>query len=243
METAKIFDFKNGEELNIKVLEGGKKVKLTKEGKIKQTPNNNKADRLVMPIKKVEDVERCKEFLKKRVEEAPPKYKKSYAKDLLLFKIGINVGMRVNDLLSIEWKDIFKPGTKQFNEYFVPKEQKTQKVRQIFINKSFRAAVKEYLKYIPDTDTSQGYVFTNRQGNRLSDASVDKMLKLLEKELNLENLSTHSLRKTFAYHLYMQTNDLSLVQEILQHSSVAVTRRYLGLTQEVKKKAYNDLNL
>ena len=55
METAKIFDFNNGEELNIKVLEGGKKVKLTKEGKIKQTPNNNKADRLVMPIKKVED--------------------------------------------------------------------------------------------------------------------------------------------------------------------------------------------
>ena len=242
METAKIFDFKNGEELNIKVLEGGKKVKLTKDGKIKQTPNNNKNDRLVMPIKKVEDVERCKKFLKKRVEEAPPKYKKSYAKDLLLFKIGINVGMRVNDLLSIEWKDIFKPGTKQFNEYFTPKEQKTKKVRQIFINKSFRAAVKEYLKYIPDAKL-EGYVFTNRQGNRLSDASVDKIMKLLEKELNLKNLSTHSLRKTFAYHLYMQTNDISLIQEILQHSSVAVTRRYLGLTQDVKKKAYNELNL
>ena len=242
METAKVFDFKNGEELNIKILEGGKKVKLTKDGKIKQTPNNNKNDRLVMPIKKIEDVERCKEFLKKRVEEAPEKYKKSYAKDLLLFKIGINCGMRVNDLLSIEWKDIFKPGTKQFNEYFVPKEQKTKKVRQIFINKSFRTAVKEYLKYIPDAKL-EGYVFTNRQNEKLSDASVDKMLKLLEKEIGLKNLSTHSLRKTFAYHLYMQTNDISLVQEILQHSSVAVTRRYLGLTQEVKKKAYNELNL
>ena len=242
METAKVFDFKNGEELNIKILEGGKQVKLTKEGKIKATKNNQKADRLVMPIKKVEDVERCKEFLKKRVEEAPERYKKSYAKDLLLFKIGINVGMRVNDLLSITWEDVFKQGTRQFKEYFVPKEQKTKKTRQIFINKSFRAAVKEYLKYVPDSKL-EGYVFTNRQGNRLSDASVDKMLKLLEKELNLKNLSTHSLRKTFAYHLYMQTNDISLIQEILQHSSVAVTRRYLGLTQEVKKKAYNDLNL
>ena len=242
METAKIFDFKNGEELNIKVLEGGKKVKLTKDGKIKQTPNNNKNDRLVMPIKKVEDVERCKEFLKKRVEEAPPKYKKSYAKDLLLFKIAINIGLRVNDLLSITWEDIFKPGTKQFKEYFVPKEQKTKKVRQIFINKSFRAAVKEYLKYIPDAKL-EGYVFTNRQGDRLSDASVDKLMKLLEKELDIPNLSTHSLRKTFAYHMYMQTQDLSLVQEILQHSSVAVTRRYLGISQDVKKKAYNELNL
>ena len=242
METAKIFDFKNGEELNIKVLEGGKQVKLTKDGRVKQTPNNQKNDRIVMPIKKVEDVERCKEFLKKRVDKAPEKYKKSYAKDLLLFKISINIGLRVNDLLSITWEDIFKPGTRQFREYFVPREQKTKKVRQIFINKSFRAAVKEYLKYIPNAKL-EGYVFTNRQGNRLSDASVDKLMKLLEKELDIPNLSTHSLRKTFAYHLYMQTNDLSLVQEILQHSSVAVTRRYLGISQEVKKNAYNELNL
>ena len=240
METAKVFDFNGGGEL--KVVDGGKTVKLTKSGKVKRTPNNNKTDRVVMPIKNIEDVERCKEFLKNRTENAPERYKKSYAKDLLLFKIAINIGLRVNDLLSITWEDIFKPGTKQFNEYFVPKEQKTKKVRQIFINKSFRAAVKEYLKYVPDSKL-EGYVFTNRQGNRLSDASVDKMLKLLEKELNLKNLSTHSLRKTFAYHLYMQTNDISLIQEILQHSSVAVTRRYLGLTQEVKKKAYNELNL
>ena len=240
METAKIFDFKNGEEL--KVIDGGRQIKLTKDGKVKRTPNNNKTDRIVMPIKNIEDIERCKEFLKNRTENAPERYKKSYAKDLLLFKIGLNVGLRINDLLSITWEDVFKPGTRQFKEYFVPKEQKTKKIRQIFINKSFRAAVKEYLKYIPDTKL-EGYVFTNRQGNRLSDASVDKLMKLLEKNLGLENLSTHSLRKTFAYHMYMQTQDLSLVQEILQHSSVAVTRRYLGISQEVKKNAYNELNL
>ena len=239
METAKIFDME-GKELT--VIDGGHQIKLTKSGKVKQTPNNNKTDRIVMPIKNIEDIERCKEFLKNRTENAPEKYKKSYAKDLLLFKIGINTGLRVNDLLSIEWKDIFKPGTHQFSIYFVPKEQKTKKVRQIFINDSFKAAVKEYLKYVPNAKL-EGYVFTNRQGNRLSDASVDKLMKLLEKNLGLENLSTHSLRKTFAYHMYMQTQDISLVQEILQHSSVAVTRRYLGISQQVKEKAYNELNL
>ena len=240
METAKIFDFNGGGEL--KVVDGGKTVKLTKSGKVKRTPNNNKTDRIVMPIKNIEDIERCKEFLKNRTENAPERYKKSYAKDLLLFKIAINIGLRVNDLLSITWTDIFKPDTHQFNSYFVPKEQKTKKVRQIFINDAFKAAVKEYLKYVPDVKL-EGYVFTNRQGDRLSDASVDKLMKLLEKELDIPNLSTHSLRKTFAYHMYMQTQDLSLVQEILQHSSVAVTRRYLGISQEVKKKAYEELNL
>ena len=242
METAKVFDFNGGQEINVKVLDGGKTVKLTKSGKVKRTPNNNKVDRVVDPIKDIKDVERCKEFLKNRTENAPERYKKSYAKDLLLFKIAINIGLRVNDLLSITWDDIFKPETRQFKQYFVPKEQKTKKVRQIFINEAFRSAVKEYLKYVPDVKL-EGYIFTNRQGNRLSDASVDKLMKLLEKNLGLENLSTHSLRKTFAYHMYMQTQDLSLVQEILQHSSVAVTRRYLGISQEVKKNAYNELNL
>ena len=239
METAKVFDME-GKELT--VIDGGKTVKLTKSGKVKRTPNNNKTDRIVMPIKNIEDIERCKEFLKNRTENAPERYKKSYAKDLLLFKIAINIGLRVNDLLSITWSDIFKADTHKFNSYFVPKEQKTKKIRQIFINEAFRSAVKEYLKYVPDVKL-EGYVFTNRQGNRLSDASVDKLMKLLEKEIGLENLSTHSLRKTFAYHMYMQTQDLSLVQEILQHSSVAVTRRYLGISQEVKKNAYNELNL
>ena len=244
METAKIFDFNNGEELNIKVLDGGKKVKLTKDGKIKATKNNQKADRLVMPIKKVEDVERCKEFLKKRVEEAPPKYKKSYAKDLLLFKIGINVGMRVNDLLSIEWKDIFKPGTKRFNDFYVPKEQKTGKTRRIYINNAFKSAVKEYLKYVPET-ILKGYVFTNRQNEKLSDTSVDKMLKMLQKELDLPyRLSTHSLRKTFAYHVYINSNkDIGVVQRLLNHSSSFVTLRYIGIEDEVQEKAYNELNL
>ena len=68
METAKVFDME-GKELT--VIDGGKTVKLTKSGKVKRTPNNNKTDRIGMPIKKIEDVERCKEFLKKRVEEAP----------------------------------------------------------------------------------------------------------------------------------------------------------------------------
>ena len=83
METAKVFDFNGGGEL--KVVDGGKTVKLTKSGKVKRTPNNNKTDRIVMPIKNIEDIERCKEFLKNRTENAPERYKKSYAKDLLLF--------------------------------------------------------------------------------------------------------------------------------------------------------------
>ena len=85
METAKIFDME-GKELT--VIDGGKTIKLTKSGKVKQTKNNQKESRTVYPIKDIKDVERCKEFLKKRVDEAPERYKKSYAK--VLFVVGLD---------------------------------------------------------------------------------------------------------------------------------------------------------
>ena len=244
METAKIFDFKNGEELNIKILDGGKKVKLTKEGKVKATKNNQKESRRVDPIKDTKDIERCKEFLRNRIKNAPERYKKSYAKDLLLFCIGINCGTRVGDLLELKWEDIFKQGTKRFNDFYVPKEQKTGKTRRIYINDAFKSAVKEYLKYVPET-VLEGYVFTNRQNEKLSDTSVDKMLKMLQNSLELPyRLSTHSLRKTFAYHVYINSGkDIGLVQRLLNHSTSFVTLRYIGVEDEVQEKAYNDLNL
>ena len=246
METAKIFDFSNGEELNIKVLDGGKRVKLTKSGKIKATKNNNKESRTVYPIKDLKDVERCKEFLRKRADEAPNRYKKSYAKDLMLFCVGCNIGLRVSDLLRLRWSDIFKPGTRQFKEFYVPKEKKTGKTRYTYFNQSFKNAIRDYLKRIPDTDTSgDGFIFTNRKGEQLSDESVNRLMKMLQNYLELSYpLSTHSLRKTFAYHMYIKSGmDLGLVQNLLNHSTSYQTLKYLGIDKEVQKKAYKELNL
>ena len=231
-----------GKELT--VIDGGHQIKLTKEGKIKKTKNNQKESRTVYPIKDIKDVERCKEFLKKRADEAPPKYKKSYAKDLLLFKIGINVGLRASDLLKIQWEHVFKPGTKNFNKYFSLKEKKTGKTRETYINDSFKSAIKEYLTYVPDTKL-EGYIFTNRKGEQLSDESINKLMKLLQNMLGSEfPFSTHTLRKTFAYHLYINSGkDLGLTQKILNHSSSYVTLKYIGLESKEQKKAYNELNL
>ena len=101
MVAAKVIDM-NGNEFTPKVLNGEKQVKLTKNGKVKNTPNNAKVDRKTDPIKTIEEIERCKQFLKQRVESTTGRFVKSYAKDLMLFKIGINIGLRVSDLLNLK---------------------------------------------------------------------------------------------------------------------------------------------
>ena len=57
-----------------------------------------------------------------------------------------------------------------------------------------------------------------------------------------ESLSCHTLRKTFAYWLYMDTGgDIVMVQEILGHADPSITRRYIGIDQQKKEKAINSL--
>ena len=57
-----------------------------------------------------------------------------------------------------------------------------------------------------------------------------------------ESLSCHTLRKTFAYWLYMDTGgDIVMVQEVLGHADPSITRRYIGIDQQKKEKAINGL--
>ena len=58
-----------------------------------------------------------------------------------------------------------------------------------------------------------------------------------------EKIGTHTLRKTFGYHAYKAGYDLSQIQKLLNHSSLGVTLRYIGITQEQLDEIYMRLDL
>ena len=60
-----------------------------------------------------------------------------------------------------------------------------------------------------------------------------KYLAKVTSELGYPNIGTHSFRKFFATEIYVNNNyNIILVQQLLQHSSAAITQRYIGISSK-----------
>ena len=200
------------------------------------------------PIKNLEDITRVSEYLIS---------KKRY-RDNMLFIVGINFGLRVSDLLTLRFSRLIDDNL-VWRDRFAILEKKTsntrkkKKNRYISINEAVRRSVELYLENTPGVTLSD-YMFRSESNNGMNQNrpmhrnSVDAMLKGLAKDLGLGNkMSTHSLRKTFAYHqMVMSNNDprkLLLLQQMFGHSTAAQTLDYIGITGEEIDEAYKKLNL
>lgn len=170
----------------------------------------------VEPIRDLKDIESIKKILSSRT------------RDLLLFTMGINNGLRCGDLLKIKVSDVchLKP-----NETVKIREQKTNKDNVLMINKSTHKILKQYLDEMKPNDGD--YLFKSRKGSNspLTVQSVNGLVKSWCRSINLKGkYGTHSLRKTFGY---IQRKKYGVGWEVIckrfNHSSPSVTMRYLGI--------------
>lgn len=166
----------------------------------------------VQPIRDIEKVEQMKAYLKR-------KNKRNY----ILFILGISTGLRISDILKIKKEDLLKT-------HLVLRETKTKKQKRIRIPPSVRNELIAYAKDLKDGS----YVIKSRQGeNKAIDRSVAyRILREAAEQVNITEIGTHTLRKTFGYHFYKQTKDVAMLQEIFNHSSPDITLRYIGINQD-----------
>lgn len=203
------------------------------------------------PIKSMDDIIRVSKYLiaNKRF------------RDNMLFIVGINFGLRVSDLRMLRFSNLIvsNNGVQMFRDSFPIFEQKTRKTRKhkrnryITINTAVQDAVILYLENTPNVTLSD-YMFRSESNNGrsnntpISRKAIDMILKGIAADMDMNiHMSTHTLRKTFAYHqMLMSHNDprkLLLLQKMMGHSSAAQTLDYIGITGEEIEEAYRSLNL
>ena len=178
---------------------------------------------IVEPIKDPKKILAIKRNLK---EEGNPR-------NYLLFVAGVNLALRISDLLSLKVKDILN-GQGNITEFIHLKEQKTKRQVKIKLNKTVKEALNYYLDKARVTDPEQ-YLFKSERGNRpLDRVRAWSLIRQWTKEVGLEGerYGTHTLRKTWGYQARRQGVSIEKINEKLGHKSVIVTKRYIGISQE-----------
>lgn len=193
----------------------------------------------VQPLRTDEQIKEFREtikFLGKVGQLADPE------RDQLLFTLGIDWGLRASDLVALTVADV------KDKDHFLIKEQKTGKGKYAKINDDLKEQIANYIES-HDLDADD-WLFPSRSRDRktgerkhIQRQTLYKMLEKVAEYLEWDFVGTHTLRKTFAYHLYRKTGNVALVQELLNHSSQAVTLRYIGVTQDELDSALEDFCL
>ena len=148
--------------------------------------------------------------------------------------MGINTGLRISDLLPLKVEDV------RNKTHITIKEKKTDKTKRFVINGALRQEIEEYTQNMKDHD----YLFrSQRTFEPIKRVQAYKILNKVAKEVGLDEIGTHTLRKTFGYHYYKKTKDVAMLQEIFNHSAPSVTKRYIGITQDEIDQSLEDFSL
>jgi integrase len=162
----------------------------------------------------------------------------------LLISIGVFTGLRIGDLLQLRFSQ-FTNG-----ETFTIVEKKTKKTRKIKINQDLKSILMRIKGKMSIADSNQ-FIFINRYGTKPIDRSwVNVNLKRIFKKYKIEiegNISSHMFRKTLGNRVLKLNNysneSIVLLMELFGHSSMAITKKYLGIREKEILGVYDSLRL
>jgi integrase len=158
-----------------------------------------------------------------------------------LIVLGVHSALRVSDLLRLRWKDVYDFDLGRLRQSVTILEKKTGKRKIFALNK--RAAGAISLLFSSCAARPDGFLIENpRTGKAISRIQAYRIIRAAAEALKFQNrVSCHSLRKTFGYHAWKSGASPTVLMEIYNHSSFAVTRRYLGVAQDDKDQIYLNL--
>lgn len=175
-----------------------------------------------------------------KIEEMKRELKKGGTRDYLLFYTGINTGLRISDIIKLKVKDVLNQD-RTMKTHIDIIEEKTNKKKRFKINNGL---VEELRQFTKDMDFDE-YIFKSRKGENMPITRIQayRILNNAGEKIGLEEIGTHTLRKTFGYHFYQQTKDVALLQELFNHSAPSITLRYIGINQDKIDQAYDNFSL
>ena len=160
----------------------------------------------------------------------------------LLISFGSFWGLRISDILSLKWQQVYN-----LDEFTII-EKKTKKTREIKINSQLKRHISDCFQNIKPPSVDE-FIFTSQKSTVYSIQRINVILKDMKIKYNLKikNFSSHSLRKCFGREIFNRSTEnaeLAIVKlsQLFNHSNPSITRRYLGISQKELKETYDVLS-
>ena len=177
----------------------------------------------VEPIRNKNDVHKVEKYLEEH-----------NLRDMVLWVLGVNSGLRVSDIVALNVEDV------KNKTHIDIVEKKTQKHKRFPINRKLKKVLNRFIKGKENKEP----LFVGKHGKRLDRREVYRFINRACKDLNLQiNAGTHTMRKTFGYHHYQQYKDAVLLQSVFNHSSCKITKIYIGISQDEIDLSYKNFEL
>nr|WP_320135808.1 tyrosine-type recombinase/integrase [uncultured Amphritea sp.] len=152
-----------------------------------------------------------------------------------IWELGINAALRISDLLNLKYSDV------EGVEILTLTEGKTKKTRSIKLN----SKAQEIIKRRRNENPSDTWLF-QAKGNRAKStekpfdrSTVARKFKEIGDIIGVK-LSTHSMRKTRGYAMWADGVPIEVICKVLNHSTPAVTMRYIGIEKQDVHQTYDD---
>ncbi|TPR13701.1 site-specific integrase [Apilactobacillus timberlakei] len=163
-------------------------------------------------------------------------------RNLTIFQLGKATLLRVSDVLSLQYRDVFD-AKGRVKSYAYIHDQKTGKPNHLYL-KPVKKDLRKYHQWLVDNHIHSKWLFPSSERDKHIDrVQFYRVMQKVGDLLGIEYLGTHTMRKTGAYRVYVQTNyDIGLVMNLLNHSSQSMTLKYLGLDRDATEKILNKID-
>ena len=151
----------------------------------------------------------------------------------LIMEVLASTGMRVSEIRYITVASL-RTGIVEVNN--------KGKIRKVLLTQKMK---KQLIKYTKEQNIEEGMVFRTRNGKAIDRTNIWKEMKTLCEAAGVEKSKVfpHSLRRLFARSLYKVQKDLAKIADILGHSNIETTRRYVRETSKEHQKVLERLQL
>ena len=159
-------------------------------------------------------------------------HNKTKVRDLAIVTLLVGTGIRISECVGLNVNDVDFD-----NDSFVVTRKGGNKTI-LYMPEEVREALLRYLRETRDNiDTEESALFLSLQNKRMTQSSIQKMLKKYTKiVVPLKNISPHKLRSTYGTNLYKETGDIYLVADVLGHKDVNTTKKHYAAIEEERRK-------